>query len=256
MVDYAVRAFLCDDDSKILSLEYPLERDERNIRVCFQADRNTDLQDVSILTVNNFKFTKSQGDKTLRRSAVDGGVAQSGTSMTCPGGSGNDCYLSTELPETFFDSDGEVEGQGTVAMQFDNRRLLRGDRDLQDFAGMADVSIQFMVEDGFDKNLINDVRRGFKEKWNEQPKSVKALCIFGVVVLCLLCLCICLGLIFWRRCCTEISAHWARKEREGDDEVDDMRWVDGKSGDKGGFRNTAYDESSNTEYESEQRNKY
>jgi len=218
-----------------INLEYPLERDERTVQACFQPTRGTEQENVSILTIHNFKFQKSHlGDEMLSRVAIEGGVAQSGTSMTCPGGAQSDCYFSTQLPENFFLTDGDVEGVGSIAMQFDERRLLRGYRRLQDFAGLVEVIIEFKVEDGLEKNVVDEAREGFKNYWNDQPGYAKALYISGAVVIFLLCCCTCMGLIFWRCCCTEVSAYWRKRDSEIEYEEDVMPpTADGKFRDEG-----------------------
>ena len=233
--DYSVRAYLCDANLIRIDLDYPLERDERTVRVCFKPARSTEQENVSILTIHNFKFQKSRlGDEMQSRVAIEGGVAQSGTSMTCPGGPQSDCYFSTQLPENFFQTDGDVEGVGSIAMQFDARRLLRGNRRLQDFAGLVEVIIEFKIEDGLDKNIVDEAREGFKNYWENQPAYTKALYISGVVVIFLLCCCTCMGLIFWRSCCTEISSYWRRQDSEIDYEEDAIPQPDdGKFRDKG-----------------------
>lgn len=218
--DYAVVAFFCDHDLKEKKLEYPLERDERNIRVCLKPDINTQNLGVSILRINEFRFHKSQEDgKGPSQTAIGGGIAETGTTLQCPGSPTTDCLFATRLWENMFDHDGSVKGVGSVALQFNKRRNLREGRDLQDFAGVVSVALEFDIENGFDKKRIDEVRKGVTEHWDEQPAYVRGLYISGFVVLFLLCCCTCFGLIMWRNCCADVPSNWVRHERGHENNV-------------------------------------
>jgi hypothetical protein len=131
------------------------------------------------------------------------------------------CAFQTKLRDDFFDTDGSVDGVGTIAMQSGkDRRLvevnLRGTnneekRQMQDFAGMVGCTMSFDVEDGFNKKKIDEARYSFREHWHDQPASVQGLYVLGVLVLVILLCCVCAGLILWRKCCSDLRyGEWIR----------------------------------------------
>jgi hypothetical protein len=216
--------------------------------VCLQPDANTKNQDVSILKLNNFKyFMPREGLKTLSQEAVDAGAASQRTILECPGGEDKPCSFRTQLRENFFYQDGQVEGVGSVALQYNagaDRRLRTAihnvpvvtvtasgvPRQAQEFAGLVGVNMFFDIEDGFDKKKIKEARQNFKEHWNEQPAHVQGLYITGVLLLLLLLCCCCGGMILWRHCCADIPGNWVRRTRDQDEiHVMPPMGVDGKS---------------------------
>lgn len=105
-----------------------------------------------------------------------------------------------------------------MAMQFDQQRLLLGDRRLQDPAAYVDVKVVFQIEDGFGQSTFDQARRGFKEYWKDQRRSIRALYISLFALILVSSCSICVGLIFWRRCCSEMASHRPRREDERNDD--------------------------------------
>jgi hypothetical protein len=218
--------------------------------VCLSVDVNTKNQDVSILKLNNFKFYMPRDNlKTLQLTAVDAGAASERSVLECPGGKDKPCSFRAQLRENFYYQDGQVEGVGSVALQYNtgsDRRLRTAThavvtttsnsnsnttpRRAQEFAALVGVNMFFDIEDGFDQKKIKEARQNFKEHWNDQPAHVQGLYITGVLLLLLLLCCCCGGMILWRHCCADIPGNWVRREN-GQDEIHVMPpvGVDGKS---------------------------
>lgn len=217
--EYFVRSFLCDEDFNEIKNPEPVERDDGEIIVCFQTDKETELQGVGLMKVNTFQFYKeADGEQTVTQKAVDAGAESFGTILDCPGGESY-CSFRTELRDNFFYTDGTVQGIGSVALESINRtrRALRANREMQEFVGLAAVNLYFDVEDGLNKKKIEEARKSFKEHWNEQPPEVQALYISGILVLLLLICCFCAGLILWPHCCADTPGQWVRRMRQGDE---------------------------------------
>lgn len=215
-----IRSFVCDEDHNEIKNPAPVERQDDGVRICLEPDVQTLQLGVGIMKVNTFEFNKEQeGQKTIKQTAVEAGSQYLGTVLDCPGGNSY-CSFYTELRPGFYYSDGTVEGIGSVALETltnNTRRGLRTSRRMQDFVGVAAVTVYFDVEDGLNQKKIPEARQSFREHWNEQPPGVQALYIIGVLVLLILICCICAGLILWPHCCADTPGRWVRRVREGDE---------------------------------------
>lgn len=234
-------AFLCDANYRDIKDDDPLEGAEE-FRVCLKTGQATASQGVTILKINNFKFYKSRtGEKTLVQEAIDAGAAMPRSVLDCPGGNEH-CSFRTQLRDVFYYEDGQVEGIGSVALQYGTSfRRLRG-RKTQEFAGLVSVNMFFDIEDGLNKPKIKQQRDNFNEFWNDQPDHIQGLFVGAILLAVILCCCICGGMILWHRCCADLGPSWMRREPRVEDEIHVMPpvGVDGKATDDGNDASETY----------------
>ncbi len=187
----------------------------------------------------------------VRQQVLENGVVTNSgtTSLICEPGSRLCIFQLMSLTDVFFVTAGSVQGMGSVALQYgggrerDRRqRSLRGGladnsdgirgaapkRDLQDFAGVAPLSLEFSVAVGTLKSSsagsetlpsdevgseVDDRSSvSVREYWMDSEPYVKGLIIgmFIIILSTLLCLCVCL--LFWRGSCTDYFVY-DRKRR-------------------------------------------
>ena len=131
-----VTAYRCDEDNREITAVIDnstetLEEFGLPVRICFQATPQATFNDLFLLKVDDFVFTKDRTDWDLsaagptrqipmiiRQKAVDHGTATSTdlTELLCDPGS-EICALKTTLTGYFFLTSGTIRGKGSVLMQ-------------------------------------------------------------------------------------------------------------------------------------------
>jgi hypothetical protein len=153
-----VRVHRCDEENQRIPsvIDEPLEllEDGLLIRLCFESTPQASFNDVSILKVDEFQFTKirTPGDLAaagptrqipaiIRQKTVDHGVVISDdiSTLSCDPGS-EICAFETTLTGYFFLTEGTIHGKGKVLMQ---RGTEGGRRQLQHIDTFEDVIIDF-----------------------------------------------------------------------------------------------------------------
>ena len=219
-----VYAYVCDDEDEELKKVRPLEGGE-SVRICIERGRKAAIDDMYIMKINTFEFYKQDGegrDAIIQKVIDNGALTQNSLTRfnNCDRGQSL-CSFTTNLKKQFFQFDGVVKGIGSIAMQNgyggDVRHLRVGTtshhgRQMQDFSGIEGVTVEFDVEDGEDKPLVQTARWNLRDHWNESSTGVQALYISGLVVAIILCFCFCAGLILWRQCCADVITRRFRGE--------------------------------------------
>jgi hypothetical protein len=153
-----VRVHRCDEENQKIPtlIDVPLEslEDGLRIRLCFESSPQASFNDISILKVVDFTFTKTRtpGDLAaagptrqipaiIRQKTVDNGVVVSDniSTLSCDPGS-EICVFQTTLTGFFFLTEGTIHGKGNVLMQRGNKG---GRRQLQHIDTFENIIIDF-----------------------------------------------------------------------------------------------------------------
>jgi hypothetical protein len=216
-----VSVFRCDSENRMVSSEITnktevLEEDGLDIRICFQASNFALANNLYILKVDDFTFTKDRNNGDLaaagptrqipvimRQKAVDHGIVMSDdfTEIFCEPGS-EICAIQTRVTGYFFLTSGLIEGTGRVMMQ----KGFKGNRELQQMDSFEDVYIEL--------NFTGGGR-------NPAAQKKKIIVIVGIVAAVLLLLCCC-GVIccFAGLCC--FAARGKRDEETEDGNFEEV----------------------------------
>lgn len=211
-----VSVYRCDSEnqritSTISNKTEVLEDAGLDLRICFQASRSANSDNLYILKIDEFIFTKDRinGDLAaagptrqipaiMRQKAVDHGVAMSTdlTEIFCDPGS-EICAFETRLTGYFFLTSGTIEGKGSVMMQ----RGRDERRELQDMDGFEDVYIELDFTGGGRSSI---------------PPKTRIIIIVSII-LGLLLLCCCFGIL----CCFLGLCCFAGREKRSEDTDED-----------------------------------
>lgn len=191
-----ISAYRCDSENRtitsiISNKTEELEEFGLDIRICFRVSNLALANNLYILKIDDFAFTKDRtnGDLAaagptrqipaiMRQSAVDHGVEISTdlTEIYCNPGA-EICAIETRLTGYFFLTSGIIHGKGSIMMQ----RGKNERRELQQMEDFEDVYIDL------------DFTGGGR---NPMPKKKRIIIIVSVIALILLLLC-CVGIF----CC-------------------------------------------------------
>jgi len=217
-----VSVFRCDSENRTIAstitneTEY-VEEDGLDIRVCFKVTPRASSDDLFILKIDDFSFTKGRvngdlaaGGPTLqipvimRQNAVDHGVAMSEevTKIYCAPGA-SICAIETRLTGYFFLTNGVIKGRGSVAMQRGRDEGDEGDegRRVQELDGFEDVSINLEFTGAGN---------------GDGPETSTIIVIIGIIIALLVLLCVCgFACCLFGVCC---FAYRNKKETEESEE--------------------------------------
>jgi len=216
-----ISVYRCDlDNQKITSTinnaTEVLENAGLDVRICFQATRLATSNDLYLLKIDDFVFTKDRinGDLAaagptrqipviMRQKAVDHGIAMTTdlTEIFCNPGS-EICALETRLTGYFFLTSGTIQGKGSVLMQ----RGKNERRELQQMDAFEDVSIELDFTGG-GRNPI--------------PPKKRIIIIVSTIILLFSMCCGC-GIIF---CCIAGICCFAGRDKREDSDDDNIEEV-------------------------------
>ena len=180
-----------------------------DVRICFEATRQATSNNLYILKIDDFSFTKDRtnGDLAaagptrnlppiLRQKSVDHGLPLSNdiTRMYCSPGE-DVCAIETRLTGYFFLTSGPIMGKGSVLMQLGDTTR----RELQDIRNFEDVYIEINFTGGGRSPL---------------PPQQKRIIIIGSVIGGVILAVCCCGVIF---CCLAGLCCFAGTRRERDE---------------------------------------
>jgi len=213
-----VSIFRCDSENRTISstitneTQY-VEEDGLDIRVCFKVTPRASSDDLFILKIDDFSFTKGRvsGDMAaagptrqipviMRQNAVDHGLEMSPevTTIYCDPGA-SVCAIETRLTGYFFLTNGVIKGRGSVAMQ--RGRDEDEGRALMPLDGFEDVSINLEFTGG--GNGIG-------------PETSTMIVIIGIIIALLVLFCLCgFACCLFGVCC---FAYRNKKETEESEE--------------------------------------
>jgi hypothetical protein len=217
-----ISVFRCDSDNQrlvptISNKTEELEDGGFDIRICFQVSSRSISNNLYILKIDDFTFTKDRtnGDLAaagptrnipyiIRQEAVDSGTAISTdfTEVYCEPGS-EICALQTRLTGFFFLTSGAIEGKGKVMMQ----RGREERRELQEMDQFEDVFMEIDFTGGGRAPIPPE----------------KRIIIIVSIILGLLLLCLCGSVLFC--CLAGICCFAARDKRVEDTDEDDIEEV-------------------------------
>jgi len=219
-----VRVYRCDEENQRITavIAEPLEslEDGLPIRLCFESSPQASFNDVSILKVDEFVFTKKRtpGDLAaagptrqipaiIRQKTVDHGVVVSKdvSTLTCEPGA-DICVFETTLTGYFFLTEGTIRGKGKVLMQRGNEG---GRRQLQHIDTFEDVIL--------DLDFVGEYEK-------MPPKQGIMIGIIVTVAILMCCCCAIFACCGLRICCFN---NRGKKRKDIDDDDDDYYYDDG-----------------------------
>jgi len=227
-----VTLYRCDEKNQKLtaSIDGPKESLAEHglrIRLCFELTPQARLNDIYILKVNDFVFTKTRtpGDieaagttrhipSIIRQKAVDHGVAVSNdlTMVLCNPGS-EICVFETTLTGYLFLSEGTIHGKGSVLMQSgrtQRRRYQRlRSRQLQHIDTFEDVFI--------DIDFVGEKREKLSLK---QGSTIGVIVIIMIIFCCCCTICCCLGIFL-----DKLKERKDNDDSDNDDDIDDVQTI-------------------------------
>eukprot|EP00531_Pseudo-nitzschia_arenysensis_P004085 CAMPEP_0116126302 /NCGR_PEP_ID=MMETSP0329-20121206/6264_1 /TAXON_ID=697910 /ORGANISM="Pseudo-nitzschia arenysensis, Strain B593" /LENGTH=488 /DNA_ID=CAMNT_0003620385 /DNA_START=50 /DNA_END=1516 /DNA_ORIENTATION=- len=195
-----------------------LEAGGFEVRICFEATRQATSNNLYILKIDDFSFTKERtnGDLAaagpnrnlppiLRQKTVDHGIVESNDISRLYCSPGEDiCAIETRLTGYFFLTSGTIMGKGSVLLQLGNEAR----RGLQDIRNFEDIYIEIKFTGGGRTPL---------------PPKQKRIIIIGSVIGALLLLLCCCGIVFC--CLAGICCFAGRATRDEYEEEDDIEEV-------------------------------
>ena len=227
-----VTLYRCDEKNQkiIASIDGPKESLAEHglrIRLCFELTSQAKLNDIYILKVNDFVFTKTRtpGDmeaagttrhipSIIRQKAVDHGVAVSNdlTMLLCDPGS-EICVFETTLTGYLFLSEGTIHGKGSVLMQSGRTQRrhyqrLRS-RQLQHIDTFEDVFI--------DIDFVGEKRNKLSLK---QGSTIGVIVIIMILFCCCCTICCCLGNFL-----DKLKERKDNDDSNNDDDIDDIQAI-------------------------------
>jgi len=210
-----ISVFRCDSENRTITSTISNKTEELeefgfDVRICFRVTKQAVINDLFILKIDDFAFTKDRtnGDLAaagptrqipviMRQSAVDHGVPMSDelTNIQCEPGA-EICAIETRLTGYFFLTNGIIRGKGSILMQ----RGKNGRRELQQMENFEDVYIEL------------DFTGGGR---NPMAKKTRIIIIVSVILGLLLLLC-CFGV-----CCLMGLCCFAGRKRKNEDTDED-----------------------------------
>jgi len=219
-----VRVYRCDEENQRITavIAEPLEslEDGLPIRLCFESSPQASFNDVSILKVDEFVFTKKRtpGDLAaagptrqipaiIRQKTVDHGVVVSKdvSTLSCEPGA-DICVFETTLTGYFFLTEGTIRGKGKVLMQRGNEG---GGRQLQHIDTFEDVIL--------DLDFVGEYEK-------MPPKQGIMIGIIVTVAILMCCCCAIFACCGLRICCFN---NRGKKRKDINDDDDDYYYDDG-----------------------------
>ena len=202
-VNNKIDVFRCDANnhrisSTIANKTEELEDEGFDVRICFEATRLATSDNLYILKIDDFSYTKDRtnGDLAaagptrdippiMRQQPVDHGIPLSDdvTKLFCEPGA-KVCALETRLTGYFFLTSGTIMGKGSILMQ----RGSKGRRDLQAIDTFQDVYIEIDYTGGGKTPMLPEKRRIIIIA-SVIAGLMLILCCCGLTVCCMLGLC-------------------------------------------------------------------
>jgi hypothetical protein len=126
---YTANGFLCDADNKaLISEQHPFGKGG-TVRVCVKPSLVALGDKVRIRSIDSFEWMRDNGNVT-QTSISANAKAEPDTQLVCEAGLVT-CAFETKLADSFFVTDGKVEGKGSVWLQLDNQNPTRVEFNLE-----------------------------------------------------------------------------------------------------------------------------